>query len=73
MKDIKTNYAPYKTYALCDGNNRKGWAMELKKNCRETDKEFFERLVSYGYTRISFYEVSTRVRGYHEVIAYCKR
>ena len=73
MKEIKTNYKPFRSYPLCDGNNREGWRMKLKNDCRESNKEFFERLVAEGYTKISFYEVTTRVRGYHDVIAYCKR
>ena len=73
VESVKTNYGEWKSYSLCDGNNREGWTMQLKKSCGETDKEFFKRLVSYGYTTISFYEVSTRIRGLHETIAYCKR
>ena len=73
MKKIKTNYGQFKSYALCNGNDKKGWIMKTKDSCRESDKEFFERLVNSGYTTISFYEVSTRVRGLHDVIAYVKR
>lgn len=70
--EIKTNYRPGRSgYPVCDGNGRKGWTMK-SQNFRETDKEFFDRLVGYGYTRISFYEVTTRIKGLHELIAYVK-
>ena len=72
-KEIKTNYAPFKTYALCNGNNKEGWLLKIKNSCRESNEEFYNRLVEEGYTNIKFYETSTRVRGIHNVIAYVKR
>lgn len=72
-KEIKTNYrAGRYGYPLCNGEERKGWMMKLKESCRETDKEFYERLASRGYSRISLYEVTTRIKGLHETIAYVK-
>ena len=37
-KEIETNYAPYKSYSLCNGEDRKGWIMQHKNSCRESDK-----------------------------------
>lgn len=72
MKEIKTNYRVGRYgYPLCNGENREGWLMRLAE-FRETPKEFYERLVKLGYTRISLYEVSTRIKGVHDLIAYCK-
>lgn len=73
MKEIKTNYRSGRcSYPVCNGENREGWSMKLKDSCRETNEEFYERLASRGYSRISFYEVTTRIKGLHEVIAYVK-
>lgn len=72
MKKIITNYREGRTeYPLCNGEGRPGRYMVLK-NLRESNKEFYERLVNSGYTKIGFYEVSTRVRGLHNLIAYVK-
>lgn len=73
MKEVKTNYLEFASYRLCNGNDKKGYIMKLKSNCRESNKEFYERLVNEGWTTIMFYEVSTRIRGLHDVIAYVKR
>lgn len=72
-KEVITNYREDRyTYPLCAGEDKEGWYMMLKKDFRESDKDFFERLKRAGWRRISFYEVSTAVRGYHETIAYVK-
>lgn len=74
MKEIKTNYEKGRfSYPMCNGESRNGWIMKLKKDCRESNNEFYQRLVEEGYTTIKFYEVSTRVRGLHNTIAYVKR
>lgn len=71
-KEIKTNYVEGRsTYPLCNGESKNGWTMKLKE-FKESDKEFYERLVAMGYTNIKFYEVTTRVKGLHETIAYVK-
>lgn len=73
-KEIKTNYREGRcSYPLCNGENKEGWIMKLKESHRETNEEFFERLASSGYTKISLYEVSTRIKGLHDTIAYVKR
>lgn len=58
-------------YSICDGNYKKTMTMHLKRDCHETDREMFDRL-KHSYKRITFYYVTTRIRGYYEVIAYCK-
>ena len=70
-REVKTNYAPYKSYSFCDGNDRKGWTMRTAK-FGETPEEMVHRLGEY-YSRVSIYMVTTRVKGYYEYIAYCKR
>lgn len=73
MKEIKTNYEKGRfSYPMCNGQDKKGWIMKLKNDCRESNNEFYQRLVEEGYTTIMFYEVSTRVRGFHNTIAYVK-
>lgn len=73
-KEIKTNYRKGRySFPMCNGEDRKGWTMKIKESCRESNEEFFQRLVERGYTHISFYEVSTRIRGLHDTIAYVKR
>ena len=72
MKKIITNYKEDRyEYPLCNGEDKPNRYMVLRK-FRESNKEFYERLVALGYTRISFYEVTTRVRGLHDLIAYVK-
>lgn len=39
----------------------------------ESDEQMLERLVSLGYTKIAFYETTTRVKGYHNLVAYCSK
>lgn len=74
MEGIKTNYRKERySYPVCNGENKEGWIMKLKESCRESNSEFFQRLVDSGYTHISFYEVTTRIKGYHNTIAYVKR
>lgn len=74
MKEIKTNYREGRyTYPISNGENREGWTMKLQNSCSESPKEMYERLIEAGYTKISFYEVTTRIKGLHNIIAYCKR
>lgn len=69
-REISTNYGSY--YPFSDGNNKKTMIMQLKNSCIETDKEMLERLVNRGYKRITFYYTTTSVKGYHDLIAFCK-
>ena len=39
----------------------------------ETIEQMFNRLVEEGYTRITFYRMTTAVRGWNEIIAFCKK
>lgn len=73
MMEIKTNYKKGRySYPMCNGEERNGYTMKLRE-FRESIDDFYKRLVESGYTTISFYEVSTRVRGLHNTIAYVKR
>lgn len=72
-KEVTTNYGENGMYTLVTGNDLPNYTMELKKNIIETDEEFLERLVENGYTRIRFALTSTRIRGYHNSIAYCRK
>ena len=71
-KVITTNYGESGADTIVRGDNLPNYRMEVKNSCMESDKEFLERLVSYGYTRIRFACVSTRVRGIHSTFAYCR-
>lgn len=57
---IKTNYGS-DYYPMLSGNAN-GYH---KVPFESTDKQVFNELVSKGYTKIRFAELSTRVRGYH--------
>ena len=72
-KEVITNYGENGMYTVVVGNDLPNYTMELKKDIRETDEEFLERLVEKGYTRIRFALTTTRVRGYYNSIAYCRR
>lgn len=71
-KEVTTNFGEKGMHTLVVGNDFPNYIMELMDN-RETTKQFFERLVDKGYTRIRFAEISTRIKGYHKTIAYCRR
>lgn len=60
-KTIKTNYGAI-VYPWYDGNGRKYCPVR-----NEADYEAFDRLVDAGYTYIRFAEMTTRIRGYHEL------
>ena len=71
-KQIVTNYGEKTMNNLVSGNDLPNHDMYMRKS-RETNEDFFKRLVEYGYTRIRFGEVSTRIRGFHDVVAYCQK
>lgn len=67
--EVVTNYGS--RYSLDNGNGRK--TMDLhSKGLFESDEKFLARLVKQGYKKISFFYVTTSVRGYYNTIAYCK-
>lgn len=71
-REVKTNW--YKgrcSYPLSNGEDRNGWRIRVKTDFRESDEEFVERLGEF-YSRVSLYESTTNVPGYHEVFAYVK-
>lgn len=71
-KEITTNYGEKTMDNLVSGDDLPNYDLCIK-NFRESNEEFFKRLISYGYTRIRFGEVSTRIRGFHNVVAYCRK
>lgn len=70
-KEITTNYGEKTMHNLVSGDDLPNYDLCLK-NFRESNEEFFKRLISEGYTRIRFGEISTRIKGFHETIAYCR-
>lgn len=71
-KEIITNYGEKTMNNLVSGDELPNYDMYGKKY-KETNEDFFKRLIDYGYTRIRFGEVSTRIRGFHDVVAYCRK
>lgn len=78
-REITTNYG--QQYPVVKGNDKKGyrmrsmqWILEegAKYRCLEGDRRMLERLADEGWTTIYFAEVTTCVRGYHNVFAYVK-
>lgn len=71
-KEIVTNYGEKTMGNLVSGNDLPNYVLESMK-FRETKEDFFKRLIEHGYTRIRFGEVSTRIKGFHDVVAYCRK
>ena len=70
--EITTNYtAPQ--FPIWDGRERPKTMSVHKEKFGEGLRCFLERMVALGYKRVTFYETTTRVRGYHEFYAFCKR
>lgn len=77
MRTIEINGVEVRTnlggkYPFSDGNDKKTMVMELS-NWDESAEEMLHRLVKKGYKTVTFYYVTTRVKGYHKRIAFCKR
>lgn len=71
-KEIITNFDEKGMDTLVTGNNLPNYDLYCRES-KENNEEFLKRLVSYGYTRIRFAEVTTRIRGFHDVVAYCRK
>lgn len=81
-REINTNYKEHFDYPMHNGNS--GFATMyyepmqwiLREGCKyksqESIDEMFQRLVNSGYTKITFYRATTRVRGLYHIIAFCK-
>ena len=80
-KEIRTNYKEHNEYPMHNGYG--GTTMYYEKlqwvkrdgeqyKSQECIDEMFNRLVEKGYSRITFYRMSTSIRGYNEVVAFCK-
>lgn len=70
-KEITTNYGEKGMNTLVTGDDLPNYELHTK-NSKESIERFLKRLVSYGYTRIRFAEVATRIRNFHDVVAYCR-
>ena len=72
--EVRTNlresgvYTP--DYPMCDGNDKANMTMILLK-WRETPEQAIERLAP-RYKRVTFYRVTTAVRGIYNTIAFGK-
>lgn len=71
-KEIITNYGERGASTLVTGDDLPNYEF-YTKNFKESNEQFLKRLVSYGYTRIRFAEVSTRIRNFHNVVDYCRK
>ena len=60
--EVKTNYGAIQ-YPMLTGEESGYRRVEFGKS----DAQTFNELVEQGYTNIRFAEMSTRVRGYHEI------
>lgn len=70
--EVKTNYTgKSKSYPIGDGYGKSTMTMILMAP-RETELDVLKRLVRKGYTRVTFYEETTCVRGYHKLYAFAK-
>lgn len=70
--EVKTNYTgKSKTYPVSDGSGHDTMNMILMAP-REREMDVLKRLVKEGYTRVTFYEETTCVRGYHKIFAFAK-
>lgn len=67
-KEITTNYKERVSYPITDGNGNYQDSVRFG----ETEESALNRLVDKGYTRITFYEMTTSVRGYHHVLIKCR-
>lgn len=70
-KEITTNFGEKGMNTIVTGDDLPYYELHTK-NFKESNDKFFKRLVSQGYTRIRFAEVSTRIRNFHDVVAYCR-
>ena len=71
-KTITTNFNESGANTVVAGNDFPNYTMKRAMD-GETDRQFLERLVDAGYTRIRFAQTATRVKGYHSTVAYCRR
>ena len=71
--DVKTNYGSV-DYPLWDGNEVPNiYDTYYRVDFGKSDADLFNELVDNGYTRIRFVEMTTRVRGWHNVYAFAAR
>ena len=67
--EVTTNCG--ENYSFDKGNGRATMTLCLQ-NFGESDDEMLRRLAKQGYKKIMFFLVTTNIRGYYNVIAYCK-
>lgn len=80
-KEITTNYGceGWNGYPYSNGESKPSMVMKLPQLVsdgvylhKECAYDMLIRLTNEGYTRITFYETPTRVKGCHDLIAFCK-
>ena len=69
-KEIKTNIGG--RYRLWNGNDYPKTMKVAPVPFGKTEEDLLDELVAKGYTKITFVETTTRVRGYHNVYAFYK-
>lgn len=69
-KTVKTNLGG--SYSINTRQQHKTMRLMIRDSIHETDEEMFARLVSYGYTHITFYYSTTRIPGLYDLFAYVK-
>lgn len=69
-REITTNLG--ENYSFGNGNNTATMSVRIKRDLRETDREFVERLAKAGYTHITLKLSTTSVRGYYDTYALVK-
>lgn len=66
--EVKTNFREKVCYPMATGNEDN--IQRVPFGCSEED--FLKDAVLKGYKTVTFYEMATRVRGYHHVYARCR-
>lgn len=69
-KEITTNYGA--NYSLWNGEGKDTMVCRRVMPSK-TAWDLLEDFVEEGYTRVTFYETTTCVRGYHQVYAFAKK
>ena len=71
-RTVKTNYYEVDKWAVWNGNDYPKTMRVVNVPFGKSVREVFEELVTEGYTRIRFVEMTTCVRGYRKVYAFVK-
>jgi hypothetical protein len=70
---VKTNFnGGNYGYPFCDGNDKKTMRLVIP-DFGESAEQMLHRYSRMGYTKITFYNVTTRVNGIYNLCAYVKK